>query len=369
MPASPRGGGRARPVPADRAFRRRLPEGVGPPHRALRAGRQPEWEEGALPPRRPRAAASRPIHRRYFDPASGASSSSTSAAAGRARRLAELRENTTWDLVADVERMRERLGIENGTCSAAPGARRSPSPTPRRTPSASRARPARDLPRCGGKELDWFYQDGASWLFPDAWEEYLEPIPAASAATHAAPTTSGSRRTTRRSGARRRARGRSGRARRASSSSTPTRSPSRRDAFADRFARIEAHYFVNGAFLRSDDQLLDNARQIRAPGRHRAGPLRRRVPDAALGPAPRLARGRAQHRAGRRPQHQGAGDPERARPGDGRLPDPARAVHAVSFADAFWAPRLETNRKVTIPYDFRSARRRAASTTSPWPAA
>ena len=114
-------------------------------------------------------------------------------------------------------------------------------------------------------ELLWFYQEGASHIFPDAWEGYLAPIPPRERGdmmkAYYKRLTSRDRR---RAPARRRGPGRSGRA--APASSSRSRRWSKRfggGRFADAFARIEAHYFVNRGFFERDDQLLRNARRIR----------------------------------------------------------------------------------------------------------
>src|SRR6185295_17700655 len=57
-------------------------------------------------------AGCRPKHRRYFDPRRWRVVLFDQRGCGRSRPHAELRENTTWDLVADIEKLREHLGIE-----------------------------------------------------------------------------------------------------------------------------------------------------------------------------------------------------------------------------------------------------------------
>ena len=113
------------------------------------------------------------------------------------------------------------------------------------------------------KELLWFYQEGASWLFPDAWEEYLKPIPEVERGDMMSAYY---RRLTSEDPAVRSA------AAKAWSIWEGTTSRLRVDpdslarfggeTFADAFARIEAHYFVHGGFLRSDSQLLDDTTKI-----------------------------------------------------------------------------------------------------------
>ncbi len=113
-------------------------------------------------------------------------------------------------------------------------------------------------------ELQWFYQEGASHLFPDAWARFLEPIPEVErgdlmSAYHRRLT--GSDEAAQLACAR--------------AWSTWEGSTSRlhfdpdllahygEDAFALAFARIECHYFVHGSWLRCDDQLLQDVQKIR----------------------------------------------------------------------------------------------------------
>jgi len=113
-------------------------------------------------------------------------------------------------------------------------------------------------------ELEWFYQLGASRLFPDAWEKYLEPIPPRERGdmmkAYHKRLTSGNRRTRKQ-------------AAKAWSVWEGRTSKLHVDPalvkkfgggrFADAFARIEAHYFVNAGFFDHDDQLLRNAKRLR----------------------------------------------------------------------------------------------------------
>jgi proline iminopeptidase len=113
------------------------------------------------------------------------------------------------------------------------------------------------------KELLWFYQDGASALFPDAWDEYLKPIPEVERGDLMGAYY---RRLTSPDGAVRREAAKAWSVWEASTSRLlPDPKLVERfsgDDFADAFARIECHYFVHGAFLRTDTQLLDDATRI-----------------------------------------------------------------------------------------------------------
>ena len=113
-------------------------------------------------------------------------------------------------------------------------------------------------------ELLWFYQEGASWMFPDAWEKYVEPIPPAERDDFMAAYY---RRLT---GADEAEKIRAAKAWSAWEGGTVSLTPSQEridsfsaDAFAVAFARIECHYFVNSGFFRQDDQLLADIDKIR----------------------------------------------------------------------------------------------------------
>jgi proline iminopeptidase len=112
-------------------------------------------------------------------------------------------------------------------------------------------------------EIHWFYQEGASFIYPDAWEAYLAPIPPSErddlvGAYHRRLT--GDDRHVRMAAARAWATWEG-----ATSKLIPDQALVERYAeneTAEAFARIECHYFVNGAFLRSDAQLLDEVTKI-----------------------------------------------------------------------------------------------------------
>ena len=170
-----------------------------------------------------------------------------------------------------------------GRCSAAPGARRWRWPTPQTHPERVTELVLRGIFLLRKSELEWFYQEGASALFPDRWEHYLAPIPPSRARRpDARLPPAPDQRPTR--GARwpRRAPGASGKARTSylHPDDENVARTGARTTFALAFARIECHYFVNGGFLEREEPA---ARDVDAhpphPRRDRAGPLRRGLPD------------------------------------------------------------------------------------------
>ncbi|MEO0869838.1 MAG: prolyl aminopeptidase, partial [Cyanobacteria bacterium J06642_11] len=114
------------------------------------------------------------------------------------------------------------------------------------------------------KEIRWFYQEGASYIFPDAWEHYLEPIPLEE--RHDLVTAYYKRLTSLDAQVRQQA-ARAWAIWEASTSyliqNQQTIERFSNDTFADAFARIECHYFTHGGFFDPPDRLLQNVAAIR----------------------------------------------------------------------------------------------------------
>jgi proline iminopeptidase len=187
---------------------------------------------------------------------------------GRSTPYAELRENTTWDLVADIERIRTHLGIGRWQVFGGSWGSTLALAYAETHPEQVTELILRGIFTLRRKELEWFYQEGASYLQPEAFEAYLKPIPVAErgdmiAAYH--------RRLTGPDKAEQLA------AARAWSTWEGTTisllpDPARAAAFGEpqyalAFARIESHYFQNHGFFDRDDQLIANAHRLRSiPG-------------------------------------------------------------------------------------------------------
>jgi proline iminopeptidase len=184
--------------------------------------------------------------------------------AGRSRPFASLVDNTTWHLVEDIERLRRHLGIGRwlvfggswGSTLALSYAETHPEPVS--------ALVLRGIFLVRKKEVDWFYQQGASEIFPDRWREFIAPIPEAErgnllAAYHRGLNSGDA--------ARELELARSWSVWEGATSSLLA-NPEREklfggDGFAPALARIETHYFVNRGFFRSENQLLDDVGRIR----------------------------------------------------------------------------------------------------------
>ena len=202
--------------------------------------------------------------RQFFDPAAYRIVLFDQRGCGRSTPHAELRENTTWDLLADIERLRAHLGIEQWQVFGGSWGSTLALAYAEAHPEHVTELVLRGIFLLRRWELEWFYQRGCDALFPDAWEKYLEPIP---------PTERGDlisayhRRLTHEDAAVRLAAARAWSVWEGATSflyQDPAHiESSGADAFALAFARIECHYFVNGGFLKQDDQLLQEVARIR----------------------------------------------------------------------------------------------------------
>ncbi|MEM9543815.1 MAG: prolyl aminopeptidase [Cyanobacteria bacterium P01_E01_bin.42] len=205
-----------------------------------------------------------PIYRQYFNPQGWRIIIFDQRGCGQSIPHAELRENTTWDLVGDIEKLREHLGIEKWVVFGGSWGS-----------TLSLAYSQTHPDRCAGlilrgifllrqKEILWFYQEGASSIFPDAWEEYLKPIPPAE---HNDLLNAYYKRLTSDDLVTRQEAAKAWSVWEASTSklivSDNLKERFSEDGFADAFARIECHYFVNKGFMEAENQLLANIDRIR----------------------------------------------------------------------------------------------------------
>ena len=120
-----------------------------------------------------------PGMRRFFDPTQWRMTLFDQRGCGRSRPHAVLEDNDTWKLVEDIERLRERAGVEKWTVFGGSWGSTLALAYAIKHPDRVEALILRGIFLLTRKELEWFYQDGASMLFPDAWEHFLAPIPEA----------------------------------------------------------------------------------------------------------------------------------------------------------------------------------------------
>lgn len=207
---------------------------------------------------------SEPKQRRFFHPDKYRVVNFDQRGSGKSTPYASLEENTTWDLVGDIEKLREHLGIARWMVFGGSWGSTLALAYSQTHPDRVTELVLRGVFLLRKQEITWFYQRGASALYPDAWEPYWNHIPEEERGDMLGAYY---RRLTSEDSAVRLAAAKiwSG-----WEGATSKLSPDagftahyEEDEFALAFARIEAHYFVNQGFFKTDAQLLENARRIR----------------------------------------------------------------------------------------------------------
>ncbi|PRQ00509.1 prolyl aminopeptidase [Enhygromyxa salina] len=205
-----------------------------------------------------------PTQRRFFDPAAYRIVLFDQRGCGQSTPHANLEDNTTWHLVADMEALRELLGIDRWQVFGGSWGSTLALAYAQRHPERVTELVLRGIFMLRRKELLWFYQFGASEVFPDAWAGYLAPIPEAERDDLMAAYY---RRLTSPDPHVRQTAAKAWSVWEASTSFLRPRSAytdqASEDAFALAFARIECHYFVNRGFFEVDAQLLRDIDRVR----------------------------------------------------------------------------------------------------------
>jgi len=206
-----------------------------------------------------------PKQRRFFDPSAYRIVLFDQRGCGKSTPHASLEDNTTWHLVQDIELLRETLGIRKWQVFGGSWGSTLALAYAETHPDRVSELVLRGIFLLRKREIDWFYQEGASALFPDAWEDYLAPVPAAERGdlvrAYYKLLTSPDRRVQLEA-----ARAWSiweGR----TSCLTPNEELIKRTGesdFALAFARIECHYFINGGFFDAGRELLANVDRLRS---------------------------------------------------------------------------------------------------------
>lgn len=118
-----------------------------------------------------------PIYRQFFDPEFYRIILIDQRGCGKSTPHAELQDNTTWDIVEDIEKVRQFLNIDTWVVFGGSwGSTLALCYAIKHTEKVL-GLILRGIFLCRKKEINWFYQEGASKLFPDHWEKYLAPIP------------------------------------------------------------------------------------------------------------------------------------------------------------------------------------------------
>ena len=205
-----------------------------------------------------------PKYRRYFNPNKWRIIMFDQRGCGKSTPFAELKENTTWDLVDDIEKIRKHLSIDRWVVYGGSWGSTLSLAYSQTYPDSCKALILRGIFLVRKKEIHWFYQEGASKIFPDDWQSFIAPIPIEKRdnlleayynlligkdsskkieAAKAWSTWEGS----------------------------TVRLIQDKDfigdfsdeKFAEAFARIESHYFMNNAWFNSDNHLIENVDKIR----------------------------------------------------------------------------------------------------------
>jgi proline iminopeptidase len=183
---------------------------------------------------------------------------------GRSTPKSSLDNNTTWDLVADMEQLRNHLDITTWqVCGGSWGSTLSLAYAQTHPGSVSELI-LRGIFTLRKSEIEWFYQGGAAHIFPDEWEKFLAPIPVNEQRNLLEAyykRLTGDDQDTQRIAAKAWSEWEG-------STINLLQRPKQiaqfgSDDFAVTFARIETHYFYHNGFFQSDDWLIQNCDCIR----------------------------------------------------------------------------------------------------------
>ena len=210
-----------------------------------------------------------PLMRRLHDPKAYRMILFDQRGCGNSTPYGELQDNTTWTLVSDIEALRVHLAIERWQVFGGSWGSTLALAYAQTHPERVSELVLRGIFLLRRTELLWFYQEGASWLLPEAWQGFLAPIPVVERgdliSAYYRRLTSPNREVQLTA-----ARAWSQWEGSALSLLEDQERVKRfgMDSYALAFARIESHFFINGGFLRQDDQLLVDATRLKGiPGK------------------------------------------------------------------------------------------------------
>ena len=201
--------------------------------------------------------------RRFFDPKKYHIVIFDQRGCGRSKPHGCLEKNTTWDLVEDIEAIKNMLGFKKWLVFGGSWGSTLSLAYSQTYPESVSEMVLRGIFMLRKKELDWFYQEGASNIFPEAWEKFLEPIDINDrddlmSAYHKIFISDDTEKKLAAAIAWSRWEG---------STSSLSYNPDMADSFSDpkfalAFALIENHYFVNKGFLEHENQLIESGIDI-----------------------------------------------------------------------------------------------------------
>jgi len=207
---------------------------------------------------------SEPVYRQYFNPEKWRIIIFDQRGCGKSVPHAELEQNTTWDLIDDIEKIRKKLNIDNWAVFGGSWGSTLALSYAIKNPNYCNNLILRGIFMLRKKELEWFYQNGCSFIYPDAWEKYLDPIPENERSnliqSYYEKLTSNDMNE--------RIKAAKAWSIWEASTSKLIQSTSALHAFEDEkvaeaFARIECHYFINKGFFENDRWILDNVYKIK----------------------------------------------------------------------------------------------------------
>lgn len=209
-----------------------------------------------------------PSFRQYFDPKHYRIILFDQRGCGKSTPSACVEENTTWDLVHDMELIRKHLGLRSWILFGGSWGTTLSLAYATKFPSKVKGLILRGIFLCRPQEINWFYQEGTSRLFPDLWESYLAPIPEEErvdllAAYH--KLLFSKEETVRLEAAKAWSKWEGGTSRLTIDQKLVQSFDDSKHALE--FARIENHYFMNNAFFETANYLLENADKLeKIPG-------------------------------------------------------------------------------------------------------
>ena len=204
-----------------------------------------------------------PIYRQYFNPKKWRIIIFDQRGCGKSIPHAELEDNTTWDLVNDIELIRKYLRIQSWVVFGGSWGSTLALSYAIKYTSKCKGLILRGIFLLRQMEIDWFYQEGCSYIYPDQWEEYIAVIPKNQrnnlVKAYYKQLTSKNLET----------RIRASKAWSNWESRTSKLIQNKKslhqfsdDKVAEAFARIECHYFINKGFFNTDSWILDNVNSI-----------------------------------------------------------------------------------------------------------
>ena len=203
--------------------------------------------------------------RRFFNPAIYRIVIFDQRGCGRSKPHGCLENNTTWDLVSDIENLRNKLGIEKWLVFGGSWGSTLSLAYAQAHPGSVSEIVLRGIFLLRKEELHWFYQDGASRIFPEAWSGFLEIIDEDKrdnlmSAYHKIFTSDDKQK---------RLNAAIAWSRWEAATSSLSYKPSLVEEFSDpeftlAFALIENHYFINKGWFKTENQLIENIDKIRS---------------------------------------------------------------------------------------------------------